>query len=568
MSIATIPFKTHKLSTVLASLLLVTACGGGGGSSTPAPTPSPTPTPAPTPTPTPTPMPGQPDDGLAALSPTTPDASEHLAGGNATTTLANADAFGQRPAAIASNFELDANFTSGDHIFRTPEANGIGPLFNARTCQGCHLRDGRGVVPNSPNQAMRSMFLRLSQANGTPDPTYGGQLQTFGVDSMPGENQGLPSHGGALNGDLALGEAFAYITYEEITGQYPDGDAYSLRKPTYHVKDLSYGDFSNSVRFSPRVTPSIFGSGLLEAIPAEYITAYADENDVNNDGISGRAAMVSSEFSNEPQLGRFGYKASNSTVLQQVAGAYRGDIGLTNKIFTAESCTSNQLACENRAAEEVKSGAEYDLSDVKLALVEFYNRVLAVPERRGKTGEQWDADVLAGRKHFFDMNCSGCHVPRHKTGEAAGSELGDVSIGGLDPDSKTPIAVLSNQVIYPYTDLLLHDMGGSCQITRELTDGTACTGGAACEYVQRCDGLADGRSDGPATEVEWKTPALWGLGLVKVVNPQATFLHDGRARSVEEAILWHGGEANAAKQAFMQLTRDERSQVITFLNSL
>lgn len=564
MSIAFIPVKTHKFSAVFLSLFLMTACGGGGSSDLPSPTPAPTPNP----TPIPTPVPGQPDDGLAALSATTPDASEHLAGGAATTALANADAFGQRPAAIASNFELDANFTSGDHIFRTPEATGIGPLFNARTCQGCHLRDGRGLVPNNPEQPMRSMFLRLSQANGSPDPTYGGQLQTFGVDSVPGDTQGLPAHDGALNGDLAIGEAYAYITYEEVAGQYPDGDSYSLRQPTYHVKALSYGEFSESVRFSPRVTPSLFGSGLLEAIPVDYIIAYADEDDVNNDGISGRAAMVNSPFSTELQLGRFGYKASNPSVLQQVAGAYRGDIGLTNTVFSDESCTNNQLACENRAADEPKTGAEYDLSDVKLALVEFYNRVLSVPERRGKTGEQWQAAVIAGREQFFEMNCVGCHVPRHKTGEAAGSELGDVSIAGLNPTSKTPIAVLSNQVIYPFTDLLLHDMGGSCQITRELTNGTACTGGEACEYVQRCEGLADGRIDGPASETEWKTPALWGLGLVKTVNAQATFLHDGRARTIEEAILWHSGEAEASKQAFTQLTRDERSQVITFLNSL
>ena len=197
-----------------------------------------------------------------------------------------------------------------------------------------------------------------------------------------------------------------------------------------------------------------------------------------------------------------------------------------------------------------------------------------MPARRGydESSDTWQADISAGRTLFIEANCSGCHTPRHVTGDAKGSVLGELSLGGLiantDSQQAPSIAVLSNQTIYPYTDLLLHDMGGSCQVTRETVAELACTDGAECMYVQRCDGLADGVIQGNASGTEWKTPALWGLGLVQTVNQDASFLHDGRARTIEEAVLWHDGEAKVSKETFMNYSKAEREQLLAFLKSL
>lgn len=230
-----------------------------------------------------------------------------------------------------------------------------------------------------------------------------------------------------------------------------------------------------------------------------------------------------------------------------------------------------QAACINKAEQE-KDDREngLDLSKLSLAQVEFYNRLLAVPQRRGYNAQTntWNADVLTGRELFHQAQCISCHVPRHKTGQAEGSLLGDAGLLDIS-DTSTPIAALSEQVIYPYTDLLLHDMGGHCpEITREDDEGNSCLSGSQCYWVQKCEGLADDRPEGSATGTEWKTPALWGLGLVQTVNPNATFLHDGRARTITEAILWHDGEAKAAKQNFVALSKAERTQLLTFLESL
>ncbi len=541
--------------------LLLFGCGGSSSSSTPTqPDPDPKP---------PVAMPGQPEDGLPALSAETPDLNEHLSGAEVTTKVQNEDAFSQSAPKIRSDFELDGVFKSGDHLFRTSH-KGQGPLFNNPTCQGCHIKDGRGQVPRDPSEPMISMFLRISDSAGQPDPIYGDQLQTFGV--VAGHPLGaLPKHNGALNEGLAYGEAYAFVEYETIQGQFSDGETYQLRKPVYKVKDLAYGDFNSSVRLSPRVSPSVFGVGLLEAIPESYITSYADPDDVDNDGVSGRAVYVTEPISNQTKLARFGYKAVTASVLQQISGAYRGDMGVTNLVNRDEPCTERQLACLDQAALEQDIEQDgLDLSKLDLAQVEFYNRLLAVPKRRGydeQTG-LWQAEVVAGRKLFFEANCKACHVPRHKTLEAAPSLLGDANL--LDvADTFTPIQALSNQVIYPYTDLLLHDMGGSCQaISRETQTGEACQQGEQCLWVQRCDGLADDRPEGQASGTEWKTPPLWGLGLVKEVNANATFLHDGRARTISEAILWHGGEAKQAQQAYLNMSKAQRIQLITFLESL
>lgn len=545
----------RQLLILITTSLILSACGGSSNEQSNTPIVKP-----------PSVIEPQLSDGLPTVSALVPDQREHLSGGEATTHVFNQEAFGQRPQAIASDFVLDGNFTRGDHIFRTPEKHGIGPLFNEKTCQGCHIKDGRGKVPKSPEFAMHSMFLRISDEYGNPDPIYGDQIQTFGVESYAPDTQGLPKYNAGVNSQLAVGEAYALVEYETVVGNYADGSEYQLRKPIYKIKDLAYGEFVRGAVFSPRVTPAIFGSGLLEAIPEDRIMFYQDIDDANNDGISGRAAMVTSEFHQEQQLGRFGYKASNPSVLQQISAAFRGDIGLTNVVFNTEACTSQQTAC-TRAAEQEFAVDQSDISAERLALVEFYNRVLAVPARRGYNNSQWHENIVQGRTLFFEANCQACHVPRHKTGIARGSVLGELSLTGLTANA-APIDVLSNQIIYPFTDLLLHDMGGNCAVTQETLDGLSCDGTEQCLYVQRCDGLADNRPEGDASGTEWKTPPLWGLGLVTTVNPDATFLHDGRARTIEEAILWHGGEATNSLNHFKQYSASERELLLEFLRSL
>ena len=551
----------YKSALIISSSLLLLACGGSSSDEkNPVVTvPSVEPT-----------IPAVDHSGLTPLTFNNIDLLEHKSGGDATLFISNENAFGTRPRAIADDFQLDGHFTSGDHLFRTPD-NGIGPILNTGSCQGCHLNDGRGVVPNSPSDPLSSMLVKIADSLGNADPTYGDQIQPFAVQGFTSDDftSGFSKHDGSVSGTELFGEAFPYVEYEIIKGSYPDGMGYELRKPVYKVRDLSYGPFLDDIRFSARLAPQVFGVGLLDAIPQENILKLVDENDKDNDGISGRASMVKDIFSGEMVIGRFAYKAQNPSVLQQVAGAYNGDMGVSTSVFPKEPCTENQLACQLATEQESNIGEVFDLSDHSLALVEFYNRVLGVPARRGYHIENktWNTEVTAGRELFFKSNCTGCHTPRHVTTEAKGSVLGGLTLGGLTENAE-PITVLSNQTIFPYTDLLLHDMGGSCQVTRETVEGLSCSAGAECHYVQRCEGLADGVIQGDANGNEWKTPALWGIGLVQTVNPNSTFLHDGRARTIEEAVLWHDGEAKRSKEMFMSLSASERGQLLSFLKSL
>lgn len=479
------------------------------------------------------------------------DPSERFPGGGATVDRDDAKAFSQ--SAPALGFAGEANFKSGNLLFRGTPA-GLGPLFNTQSCQGCHNQDGRGSPPANADEPMISMLLHLgiedSAAPGgvRPDPVYGDQLQPLG-DGVPGE-------------------AFPSVVVDEIRGSYPDGDPWVLHRPTYVVRDPAYGELDPKIAWSPRVAPGMIGLGLLEAVSEADVLAHADPDDADRDGISGRPNFADDVLLGVRRLGRFGVKATQPSVLQQAAGAYRGDVGVTSSIFPAGPCTAMQPACLEREAQRDDGAPE--IADVQLALVEFYSRHLAVPVRRG-----WDdstgtfvAEVLRGREMFHESGCAGCHVPSFRTGVAAGSVLGDVDLFELTQPA-TPLATLSDQTIWPWTDMLLHDMGGWCAPTaRETPTGAPCTDGADCAWVRRCDGLADGLTQGEASGTEWRTPPLWGLGLVQVVNPRAGFLHDGRARTIEEAILWHDGEARAARDRFVAASRADRAALLAFLGSM
>ena len=542
--------------------LLLGSCGGGGGGGSSAPPPAPPPAPPEPPPPPPIVVPEV-------------TADERFPGGDATTSLSNDEAFGQSPDSIQRDFSADANFKSGNQIFRN-DHDGQGPLLNARTCQGCHTKDGRGAVPPNQETPMDSMVVRLGlgiddDGATIADPSYGRQLQTFGLASFIGDDigAGLSDFGEGVT--EAIGEGFAFVEYETIEGAYEDGEPFELRRPVVKVRELSYGDFADGIQFSARVAPQLIGLGLLEAVPEADIRSLADPDDADGDGISGRANSVFDHTADAVRLGRFGPKAGTASLLQQTVNAYRNDIGVTNRFVPEEACTEAQVSCQLAARlEGDPHPGGVDISDVELALVEFYLRLLAVPERRGfdAESEAWDEDVLRGRTMFFETGCGSCHQHRLTTGTAAGSVLGSVELNALIPEAP-PIEVLSEQRIFPYTDLLLHDLGGACDpVHREAADGGACAANDNCVWALRCTGLADGKPEELASASEWRTAPLWGLGLVKTVNERATFLHDGRARSIAEAILWHGGEAQRSRDQFVAMPAADRSALLAFLESL
>ena len=548
---------------LLAAAGFLLGCGGGGGSSPPPP-PPPAPPPAPPEPPPPPPI-------------VVPEvtAAERFPGGAASTSLSNEDAFGQSPESIEQDFAADANFKSGNQIFRN-DHDGAGPLLNAPTCQGCHTKDGRGAVPPNQQTPMDSMVVRLGlgidgDGAAIPDPNYGRQLQTFGLASFMGDDlsAGLAAFGEGAG--EAIGEGFAFIEYELVEGAYEDGEPFELRRPVVKVRELSYGDFADGIQLSARVAPQLIGLGLLEAVPEADIRSLADPDDADGDGVSGRVNSVFDPTAQATRLGRFGPKAGTASLLQQTVNAYRADMGVTNRFAPEEACAERQVSCQQAALqEENPHPGNVDIGDVELALVEFYLRLLAVPERRGfdEASGAWDEEVQRGRTAFFEAGCGACHQHRHTTGTAPGSLLGAVELNTLLPDAP-PIEVLSEQTIFPYTDLLLHDLGGACEpVQREAADGGFCAANDNCVWALRCTGLADGKAENLASASEWRTAPLWGLGLVKTVNERATFLHDGRARTIAEAILWHGGEAQRSRDQFVAMPAAERNALMAFLESL
>ena len=449
---------------------------------------------------------------------------ERTAGAATVRARLNADAFSQPSGNIP--FEEELTFKVGNGLFRklwvsspssTLASDGLGPLFNARSCQRCHIKDGRGHPPEPGDSNATSMLMRVSipdpasYADKTddleqflatlPDPNYGKQIQDFGV-------QGYPS------------EAQINITYTEQTVQLSDGEAVSLRHPTYTLTDLNYGPLSPDIMLSPRIAPQMIGLGLLEAIPAADIIANADPDDLDGDGISGRPNIVWSKEFDQPMLGRFGLKAGNPTIRQQSADAFAGDIGISSPLNPngAGECTDLQVDCQDAIHGDGDDRA-HEIDDEILDLVTFYSRNLAVPARR----EVNDPQVLRGKEIFHSTGCASCHAPSYVTHRLENQ-----------PEQ-------SFQLIWPYTDMLLHDMG---------------------------EGLADHRPDAQANGNEWRTPPLWGVGMTEQVNGHTYFLHDGRARSLLEAILWHGGEADAQRDAVIDMAKEDRDALIKFVESL
>jgi CxxC motif-containing protein (DUF1111 family) len=454
-------------------------------------------------------------DNDDASSPEAPTAAELTAhGGDATVDLAGSGAFAQPVPGLEG--EERTTFAVGNNFFNdnwvtapasTTGRDGLGPLFNAQSCSSCHFRDGRAEPPEDGDDPERGLLFRLGVAGGgdVPEPhrVLGGQLQDQAIRDVPVEGR-------------------VVITRTEQPGVYDDGTPYSLLVPRYEVGD-EHGQPIDDLLVSPRIAPPVFGVGLLEGVPADDVLALADPDDENGDGISGRANLVPDPAAPDGQrvLGRFGWKAAVPSVEEQNAGAFAADIGITSSRRPAQPCTRLQPECLS-----APNGGEPELDDRKLDQVTFYTRTLAVPARR----DVGAAGTTAGQGVFEDLGCASCHVDELRTGPS-------------------DVAALDEQVIRPYTDLLLHDLGEG------LAD-------------PRPQGDVVGEPDTDRTGRERRTPPLWGIGLVETVNRHTRFLHDGRARNLEEAILWHGGEAERAQQAFRALDVERRAKLLEFLESL
>lgn len=431
-----------------------------------------------------------------------PNLNDRIMAGGATTVITNSSNAYSFPANNLSAEEL-ALHLAGDLIFESVFVSapndvneGLGPIFNNSSCISCHPRDGRAAIP--ADLSVRSgFFLRVSlpgiASNGGPIP-----VPDFGLQI---QNQALFGY---------QPEAVFDVSYEYFYETLADGTKVEMRRPTYYLLQ-PYKPLPADILTSPRVGTPMFGLGLLEAIPEQHIIAQADEHDADGDGISGRPNWVYDAVSQQTKLGRFGWKANTATLLEQCAAAFVHDMGITNPLFPTETGAGQS------------NGNHYlpddpEITQNVLDEVTFYVQTLAVPASRFYN----DKEVRLGAKIFEELQCSKCHVPKQATGYS-------------------PIQALSYQTIFPYTDLLLHDMG---------------------------EGLADNRPDFLANGREWKTRPLWGIGFQQLVNGHTQFLHDGRARNLTEAILWHGGEASYSKNAFAKLPKKERDALLRFLNSL
>lgn len=445
--------------------------------------------------------------------------------GGAATAMGAADrrAFLHPSATLDADAALD--FAVGQSLFEklwvaapsaTTASDGLGPLYNARACSNCHPANGRGHPPEAPEDDPLSMVLRISVPDSAsdldaatrerlpnaPEPTYGLQVQDRALPGLPAEGR-------------------FDVAYAPVPVTLGDGTVVTLRAPRYAFETGGYGPVHPQAEISPRVAPKMIGLGLIEAIPAEALLAHADPEDADGDGISGRANRVWGRERGAWMIGRFGHKAGEPTVRSQAMAALNTDIGLSNPLnpSAAGDCTVLQELCH--AAPDGNTPAQDDLEagGIVMDLLTRFTASIAVPARR----DVGSASVLRGKALFYEAGCTSCHIPKYVTHRSdAAPEHGF-------------------QLIWPYSDFLLHDMG---------------------------EGLADNRPEWAATGREWRTPPLWGIGLTETVSGHRYLLHDGRARGYLEAVLWHGGEAEAAREAVRTMPKPDRDALVSFLESL
>ena len=457
--------------------------------------------------------------GTWAVDAMIPDEDAESSGGKTTVYASGRLAF-SFPAANLDDVGR-TQFALGNSFFRrnwveapssTTARDGLGPHFIARSCGGCHDQNGRGAPPATANGRSReqavALLLRLSvpgeDAHGGPRPE--------------------PNYGDQLTNDAVQGvrrEGHILITYRERTGRFKDGERYSLRVPRYRIVDLGYGPLESQTMIGPRIAQQLIGVGLLELVPEADILADADGQALRADAIHGMPNRVWDAVAQQMILGRFGWKANVGSIAHQVAAAFNGDIGITSRFFPDEACTIAQTDC--RAAPHGNRGTQPEIDDETLSNVIFYQALVAPPARREVNAPM----VRAGEALFHATDCDVCHRTHWVT--------------GAPPNPKYSSDALAGQTIRPYTDLLLHDLG---------------------------DALSDGRPDFLASGRQWRTPPLWGIGSLPEVSGHDYLLHDGRARGIMEAILWHGGEAEKSKQQVLKMSRPQRRALVRFVESL
>ncbi|WP_352336993.1 di-heme oxidoredictase family protein [Psychrobacter sp. 16-MNA-CIBAN-0192] len=478
------------------------------------------------------------------------DPQEIKQGGDSGISIISSESYSMPSSNLTASRKGD--FFVGNAFFKQPwvvapastdSRDGLGALFNVAACQSCHVKDGRGHAPMTADDDADSLLIRLAMPATTDEqrqqlqqsliekvvhPNYGGQLQDRGI-------QGVPA------------EARIKIQWTDKPVTFADGHVETLRAPTFHLTNPGYGAFDEAMMVSPRIALPMIGLGLLDQIPDADIKKQAinnqkaankkaDNKKTNNSGnlIRGKFNLAMDPQTGKVGLGRFGWKAGQTKLLTQNQSAFNEDMGLTSSIRPHESCMPTQTAClkATTGADEQGNGKPaVEVSDDVAKFVEFYTRNLAVPHRRNADDKQ----VLAGKKRFYDMGCQSCHTPRYQL-----------------PKTNDDHLEQHGQVIYPYTDLLLHDMGD------DLADRTI-----AGKLPPK-----DAQVEFLANSYEWRTPALWGIGLAQTVDPQATFLHDGRARTLMEAVLWHGGEAIKQREQVLKLDKQSRAELNAFLKSL
>ena len=425
---------------------------------------------------------------------------------------------------VSNTDKLD--FWTGFSFFRDPwvaapsatgNRDGLGPIFNSRSCIACHTAGARAKLDKTGEVIPLSLVVRLGskvEGNNAVDPVYGGQIQPRKINYQLAETQQKNS-----------GEAWLAFGYSKVVGKFSDGESYELLKPNYKLTQLAYGELAPHVGLSVRLAPNIFGMGLLNAISEKDLLAQEDIDDANGDGISAKYNRVPNVITGKIELGRFGLKAKQPNLHQQVAAAFRDDIGITNSSFPKEVCTSEQVVCRKASLKGGHNTQQLEIDDVRLGLVVTFNELIGVPSARNLQ----DKKVQQGRDVFYQLKCHQCHTPSYVTAQ-------NPNINGNHGSD-----ALAGQLIWPYTDLALHDMGSA---------------------------LADGVFEFNATGNEWRTPPLWGIGLQEKMTGEQRFLHDGRARTISEAILWHGGEAEKAKQDFKKLSKQQRQVLIQFVRAI
>jgi CxxC motif-containing protein (DUF1111 family) len=452
----------------------------------------------------------------AAADALAPD-PESLTAGPLTTPEVNTASFSQ--AIEGLNKDQAAAWAMGKEQFNeawvvAPDPSGVwglGPTFNEDRCAHCHVRNGRAKAPQNGGVAELGLLVRLSVPGKTkeggpnPHPAYGDQLQNRGIEGrVPAEGQ-------------------VVVTYVERQVKLADGETVALRVPKYEFRDLHFGELGADVMTSPRIAPAMVGLGLLEAVPEQSILQIAQQQP---ESMRGKPNYVWDVENEVKALGRFGWKANQPSIRQQTAGAFLGDIGATTSLFPEENCPAVQKECLNVPSASKCGGqggctGNYrpEVVPSRLTNITLYLQTLAVPARRNAH----DPAVKEGEALFKQAQCSVCHVPQLTTG------------------AKPAVALEANIDFHAYTDLLLHDMG---------------------------EALADGRPDYLASGSEWRTPPLWSIGLLELVNGHSDLLHDGRARNVTEAILWHGGQAQGSRDAFAAMPKAQREALVKFVESL